>query len=81
MLDTQLEDLMIRFLKRNFPVHRFKQNMRFKRTITLNGKQYFISDKKTLSSLYYTLLEMLKVIFDADNKLNETVLRNFLNMK
>ena len=73
---------MLKFLNRNYPVHRIKNNMRFKRTIILeNGESYILSDKKRANELYSKLVEVLKTVFSSTEDINKDVLKNFLNLK
>ena len=73
---------MLKFLNRNYPVHRIKNNMRFKRTIILeNGESYILSDKKNTKELYNRLIEILKTVFSTTEEVNKDVLKNFLNLK
>lgn len=82
MQDTKEKELMLKFLNRNYPVHRIKNNMRFKRTIILeNGESYILSDKKNTKELYNRLIEILKTVFSTTEEVNKDVLKNFLNLK
>jgi hypothetical protein len=82
MQDTKEKELMLKFLNRNYPVHRIKNNMRFKRTIILeNGESYILSDKKRANELYSKLVEVLKTVFSSTEDINKDVLKNFLNLK
>lgn len=81
MQDLQKE-LMLRFLTRNYPVHRIKHNMRFKRTIILdNDEIYQLSDKIATKQLYTKLMKILETVFSSDDKINKDVLKKFLNLK
>jgi hypothetical protein len=82
MQDTKEKELMLKFLNRNYPVHRIKNKTRFKRTIILeNGESYILSDKKNTQELYNKLIEILKTIFSTTEEINKDVLKNFLNLK
>jgi hypothetical protein len=82
MQDTKEKELMLKFLNRNYPVHRIKNNMRFKRAIILeNGESYILSDKKNTKELYNRLIEILKTVFSTTEEVNKDVLKNFLNLK
>lgn len=73
---------MLKFLNRNYPVHRIKNNMRFKRAIILeNGESYILSDKKNTKELYNRLIEILRTVFSTTEEVNKDVLKNFLNLK
>lgn len=80
---TDIEkDMMLKFLQRNYPTHRLKHNMRFKRTIVLDdGQYYFLSDKEHQAKLFYNLLDTLRIIFYPDEDLNRIVVKEFLHLK
>ncbi len=82
MRNIQERKLIEKFLKLNYPVHRVKHNMRFKRTIILDsGNKYFLSNKEATRELYYRLLDVLKLVFCSDESVNKDVLKNFLHLK
>lgn len=82
MLELKERDMMMRFLQRNYPTHRLKHNMRFKRTIILDdGQGYHLSDKENQIRLFYGLLEVLRVVFYSDENLSRNVVKEFLHMK
>ena len=82
MQDTIETELMLKFLTRNYPVHRIKYNSRFKRTIILDNEQtYNLSDKNSVKELHPKLMGILKTIFSTSDDINKDVLKNFLNLK
>lgn len=75
-------ELMLKFLKVNYPIYRSKHNMRFKRSIFVNSNEiYFLSDKKELKNLYFRLLDILRVAFYTDKDIIETTLKSFLQIQ
>jgi len=72
--------LITKFLERNYPVSRVKENMRFKRAIVLDDGIYFLNDKNNLNSLIYRFEQILKIVFCFDENLSRTVLKEFLNI-
>jgi hypothetical protein len=82
MIELQEQELMIKFLKKNFPVYRLKHDMRFKRTIVLEtGESYLLSNKDSVNDLYFKLSDILKTVFNTDKNTNKSVLDIFLNLK
>jgi hypothetical protein len=82
MIESQEQELMIKFLKKNFPVYRLKHDMRFKRTIVLEtGESYLLSNKDSVNDLYFKLSDILKTVFNTDKNTNKSVLDIFLNLK
>lgn len=74
-------NIMMRFLKRNYPVIRIKDNKRFKRAIILDsGSTYFLSDEHSHIHLRNQLIQILKTVFYCDEKSSRTVLKEFLNL-
>jgi hypothetical protein len=74
-------NMMMYFLKRNYPVIRMKDNQRFKRAIILdNGSTYFLSDEHSHIQLRNQLIQILKTVFYCDEKSSRTVLKDFLNL-
>ena len=79
---SQEKELMLKFLTRNYPVHRIKSDMRFKRCIIMEtGDKYILSDKNSSKELYGKLLTVLDTVFSSDNETNKTALKDFLNLK
>jgi hypothetical protein len=72
--------LITKFLERNYPVSRVKENMRFKRAIILDDGVYFLNDKNNLNSLIYRFEQILKIVFCFDENLSRTILKEFLNI-
>lgn len=73
---------MLKFLQRNYPTHRLKTNMGFKRSIILdNGQIYRISNKSEQIDVFYYLIDTLKFVFYYDGDLVRSVVKEFLYMK
>ncbi len=73
--------MMMKFLERNYPVSRVKDNMRFKRAIILdNGTSYLLSDEHSHIQLRLQLNQILKTVFYCDENTSRTVLKKFLNL-
>ena len=82
MIELQEQELMLKFLKKNFPVYRLKNGLRFKRTIILEtGESYLLSNKDSVNDLYFKLYDVLRTVFNADKNTNKFVLDKFLNVK
>lgn len=76
MNENPLEDLMLKFMYRYYPVLRHKINGRFKRSILFdNGYIYQLSNKREMNQIYYNLIDILKIVF----KCNEETCKNVLN--
>lgn len=74
-------NMMMRFLQRNYPVIRVKDNKRFKRAIIFdNGSTYFLSDEHSHIQLRLKLVQTLKTVFYCDEQSSRTVLKDFLNI-
>lgn len=81
-MDNLDNELILRFLERNYPVSRVKHNMRFKRAITLdNGVSYFLSDENSHIQLKLQLDQILRTVFYCDETTRKTALKSFLNIK
>lgn len=77
-----MQNLMIKYLKMNYPVHRMRENRHFKRTIvTESGQKYLLSNKAHMKFLYSKLFTNLELIFSEDKTLTEDVLKSFLHLK
>ena len=71
----------MKFLERNYPVSRIKDNMRFKRAIILdNGISYLLGDATAHIQLRLQLNQILKTVFYCDENTSRTVLKKFLNL-
>ena len=75
------KNLMLKFLQRNYPTHRLKTKMGFKRSIILDGQIYRLSDKTDQNNVFYALVDKIKYVFYSDGDLIQNVVKNFLNMK
>ena len=77
-----MQNLMIKYLKMNYPVHRIREKRHFKRTIvTESGDKYHLSNKAHMKFLYSKLYVNLQLIFSEDKTLTEDVLKSFLHLK
>jgi hypothetical protein len=76
------KQLILKFLTRNYPVHRIKSNMRFKRTIVIEtGETYVLNDKNAIKELYGKLLNVIKIVFSSNDDISKSALKDFLNLK
>ena len=76
------KQLILKFLTRNYPVHRIKSNMRFKRSIVMEtGEVYLLSDKNATKELYGKLLNVIKIVFSSTDDISKSALKDFLNLK
>jgi len=66
MINKIDEEMIVKFLQRNYPVSRIKQNNRFKRAIVLDDVAYMLSDINSSKPLKTKLIATLKIIFDCD---------------
>jgi hypothetical protein len=79
MVDNVEKEIMLKFLKRSYPVLKIKDNKRFKRCIVLDdGVRYFISDEKQHISLRLKLLEIIKNVFHCTHSISHYILNHYL---
>jgi hypothetical protein len=77
-----MEELIIKFLKMNYPIHRYKEKKHFKRTIiNSNGDKFYLSNSIDIKNLYNQLFNTLELIFCEDKKIIERILKIFLYLK
>lgn len=82
MSDEFSNNMMLRFLERNYPISRIKTNMRFRRGIMLDdGQAYLLGDDIQFLSLQLRLMDVLFKVFNLDEKSNRAVLKTFLHLK
>lgn len=81
MAIQQEKDLMLKFLKKNYPIYRLKHGKHFKRTMVLEKASYLMSKKEEFNKLYTELFNVLLIVFDSDKTSTEEVLKGFLNMR
>ena len=80
MHDTEY-NLIINFLKRNYPIMRIKDKLRFKRAIVLdNGVIYFLSDEQSHIKLRNDLLSILKLVFYCRDEIAKLSIKQYLNL-
>ena len=73
---------MFKFLERNYPVSRIKNNGRFKRGIILdNGSQHILSSTSHNKELKENLAQVLIKVFSCNIETARAILSNFLNLK
>jgi hypothetical protein len=74
-----MEKIMINFIRRYYPISRYKFKNRFKRGILFDdGHIYQISDKKEMNILYSKLINILKIVFNLDSETCKLVLKQVL---
>jgi hypothetical protein len=74
-------NLMFKFLKRNYPIHRLKSNERFKRAIILdNGSIYFLSDEKSHINLKNELIKIIKIVFFCLDENAKKIVKSYTNL-
>jgi hypothetical protein len=72
-----MEELMLKFLLKNYPTVRLKVDGHFKRCLrTPNGNQYKLSTDKPRAKI--DLMSRLIIVFGCDKNLAESVVLNFL---
>lgn len=77
-----INDLIIKFLKLNYPIQRIKEKKHFKRAIIGdNGNKFYLSNSVQIQTLYSQLFTNLELIFSEDKKIIEEILKNFLHLK
>jgi len=77
MINDIDKQMMLKFLQRNYPVSRFKQNMRFKRGILLdNGSIYFLNKTDINISNQPPIIQILTQIMTKVFTCNELIARN-----
>jgi len=90
MKDNKLEMLMVKFLKRNFPITKIKKygSKRFRRGIYIvsgftgkSDQKYHINDKKDIRKLYSELFKILENVFGVGVDYINPILINHLNLK
>lgn len=81
MVHPQEKQWIKKFLERNYPVQRVKCVDRFKRAIFKDNTTYYLSDKTQIKLLYYSLLDIVKKVFNSPDNVNISVLKAFLNLK
>lgn len=76
------KEIILKFLKRNYPISRIKQNMRFKRAIILeNGKTYFLCEDGDKLNMKRDITETIKKIFPFDDKFIGSTINSFIGSK
>lgn len=80
MTDKYFEDMMIKFLVRNYPVARIKHNNRFRRGIMFdNGTPYLLIDANSMP-IKQKLITILNVVFNCDKLNAEKIISKALNI-
>lgn len=74
-----MEKMMIKFIRRYYPISRYKVKDRFKRGILFDdGHIYLLSDKIEMNTLYSKLINILKIVFGCDTEICKLVLSQVL---
>ena len=75
-------NMMLVFLKKNYPVSRIKDNGRFKRAIILDdGIIYHLGIESQHRNLKNKLISIIKTIFYCDEETSKNVIKNFLQIR
>ncbi len=80
MLDNEYNNLIVKFLQKNYPVSRIKVNSRFKRAIVLDDGAYLLSDGESARPLKTKLIQTLKTVFDCDTNTANSLISQALNI-
>lgn len=82
MYDENYKHLILKFLRRHYPISRIKHGNKFKRGLVLdNGNVYLLSNPSHKVQLSFKLKNLITKIFNCDDDLSKTILDNFLNIK
>lgn len=80
MNDKHFENMMIKFLVRNYPVARIKFNDRFRRGIIFdNGTPHLLIDANTLM-IKQKLITILNTVFNCDKQTAINIISKALNI-
>ena len=81
MLDEKDEEMILKFIQRNYPVARIKHNMRFRRAIVIDGKNpHILSDANSTLPIKIELGNIIKKIFDCNYITAEKLITKALNI-
>ena len=79
MESNLMEKMMIKFIRRYYPISRYKVKDRFKRGILFDdGHIYLLSDKLEMNALYSKMINILKIVFGCDAETCKLVLSQVL---
>jgi hypothetical protein len=79
MVNQKMEDVMILYLIRHYPIHKVKEKTKFKRGIYYdNNVIYFLGNKQHVNIIKNLLIENLKAIFSYNDAICLNVLNRFL---
>ena len=81
MLDVLDKELMLKFLRRNFPVSRIKYNNQFRRAIVIDdGSYYLLGERNQLLALINKLNVILIIVFSCDIQTSKDIVNIFLSI-
>lgn len=80
-MKDKLNELMLKFLSRNYPITRIKVDGRFRRGVMIEGTGYPLSHVQSYLALEHKLLDILAEIFNCTEKSNRQLLRFFFDKK
>jgi hypothetical protein len=81
MLTEKDTELIMDFLKKNYPVVRIKDKDRFKRAILCDGGlTFFLNEKNAYVKIKIHLQVALKIVFNLQYEDGEIILNKFLNI-
>lgn len=73
------KEMVIKYLKRHYPISRVKIDNKFKRAIVLNnGETYQLNNKANHNNLKTNLIKTLNLVFSFDEAFCRNILNNFL---
>lgn len=79
--DNIFNDMITKFIAKNYPVSRIKSDGRFKRAIIIEGERpYFLSDKGSIFSVKNKLIKILIIVFDCDADLANELISKSINI-
>lgn len=80
MVDKHFEDMMIKFLIRNYPVARIKFNNRFRRGIIFDNETPHILINANILVIKQKLITILRIVFNCDKQNAEKIIAKALNI-
>ena len=80
MITQKDRDMIVKFLRLNYPVSRIKINGRFKRAIVLDSGIFQLSSKKNYKDLKIHLSKILYIVFNFNYEQTNDIIDNFLGL-
>ena len=76
--DDIINDLMVNFLKKTYPIIKIKEKNRFRRGIMIDGKEFLLPRDNNM--VFFALFSILDTLYGVHEDISAKAIENFYNL-